>query len=200
MRRSELTELHYIVPIANVPSIMEHGILCKNRAKHLRSESVAMEEIQEIRTNKVVPGGRPLHDYANLYFHARNPMLRKRAVRHAQLCVLRVSTEILGLPGVVITDGNSASGYTAFRESPAGLAIVDRDLVFAEYWTDANQIVEWQKKSAKCAEVLVPERVPARFIDGAYVSCAESEEALAKTGFDYPSRLMPTCFLEVERW
>jgi ssDNA thymidine ADP-ribosyltransferase DarT-like protein len=153
-----------------------------------------MEEIQEIRANKVIPGGRPLHDYANLYFHARNPMLRKRAVQHAGLCVLRVSTEILDLPGAVITDGNSASGYTAFRQSPAGLAIVDRDLVFAEYWTDPNQIVAWQKKSAKCAEVLVPDEVPARFIVGAYVSCPESQRALIEAGFDLPITVDPHLF------
>jgi len=194
VRRSELVEFHYIVPIANVRSIMKRGILCKNRAKRLRPESVAMEEIQEIRANKVVPGGRLLHDYANLYFHARNPMLRKRASQHTELCVLRVSTEILDLPGAVITDGNSASGYTAFRQSPAGLAIVERDLVFAEYWTDADQIVAWQKKRAKCAEVLVLGEVPPRFILGAYVSCPESQQALIETGFDLPIAVDPHLF------
>lgn len=153
-----------------------------------------MPEIQEIRANKVVPGGRALHDYANLYFHARNPMLRKRAVRHAELCVLRVSTDILDLPGAVITDGNSASGYTAFRQSPAGLAIVDRDLVFAEYWTDADQIVEWQKKRAKCAEVLIPGEVPPRFFVGAYVSCPEFQQVLIETDFDLPITIDPHLF------
>lgn len=29
MKRSDLKELHYITPIANVPSIIQHGILCK---------------------------------------------------------------------------------------------------------------------------------------------------------------------------
>ncbi len=169
MKRSELADLHYITPIENVPSIRRRGILCKRAAKTLRPVSVAMEEIQEIRANKAVPGGRSLHDYANLYFCARNPMMYKRSARHAGLCVLRVSTAVLDLPEVVIADGNAASKYTAFWPSPEGLAKVDRALVFAEDWTDPNQIVGWQKKVAKCAEVLILERVSPDLIIG--VTC-----------------------------
>ena len=128
MKRSDLTELHYITPIANVPSILIHGILSKNRAKKLKPASVAMEEIQRIRENKAVPGGRALHDYANLYFCARNPMMYKRAALHAELCVLQLSTDVLDLPNVVIADGNLASGYTAFRPSPSGLATIDHEI------------------------------------------------------------------------
>jgi hypothetical protein len=167
---------------------MEHGILCKNKAKKLKTKpiSVAMEDIQNIRANKIVPGGLPLHDYANVYLHARNPMLRKLSDQHAELCVIRVSTKILDIENVVITDGNSASSYTAFLPSPGGLLAVDGDLVFAEYWTDTNEIVGWRKKRAKCAEILVPSRIPARFITGAHVSCREAEEALLAIGFDLP--------------
>jgi hypothetical protein len=67
--------LHYITPIANVPSILQRGILCHNQVKSLAHQSVAMPQIQQRRTKKSVPGGRHLHDYANLYFDARNPML-----------------------------------------------------------------------------------------------------------------------------
>ena len=55
-----------------------------------------------------------LHEYANLYLCARNPMLYKRRESHGTLCVLRVSTDVLDLPGVVLTGGNAASDYTAF--------------------------------------------------------------------------------------
>ncbi len=113
-------------------------------------------------------------------------MLYKRSGRHAELCVLRISTDVLGLPEAVIADGNAASKYTAFWPSPSGLAKIDRDLVFAEDWTDANQIVRWQKTAAKCAEVLVPQRVPPNLIKGAYVSCREAEQALVEMGFILP--------------
>jgi hypothetical protein len=34
-----------------------------------------------------------------------------------------------------------------------------------------------RRKSAKCAEVLVPERIDSDFVTGAYVSCSESKVA-----------------------
>src|SRR5438046_4685693 len=49
-----------------------------------RSHSVAMPEIQERRENKRVPGGRMLHEYANMYFDAHNPMLSKCRHRRSE--------------------------------------------------------------------------------------------------------------------
>jgi len=74
-----IKELHNIMPIANIPFVMEHGILSHNLRERLKipNHSVALEEVQELRARKVVPGGRPLHDYANLYFDAHNPMLSR---------------------------------------------------------------------------------------------------------------------------
>lgn len=47
MTREELTELHFITPIKNVPSILSRGILSHTRAAKVPHESVAMERIQE---------------------------------------------------------------------------------------------------------------------------------------------------------
>ena len=181
MKRSELAELHYITTISNVPSIIKNGILSHRSAERLSHTSVAMTEIQDIRAKKIVPGGMPLHGYANLYLCARNPMLYKRKDLHVGLCVLRVSTDVLDLRGVVIADGNAASDYTGFWPSPAGLDKVNRDMVFAEFWTDEDQITKWQKTRVKCAEVLIPDKVEPRFILGAYVSCAEAQHTLQTT-------------------
>ena len=135
MNRNELEELHYITAIRNVPSIMSEGILSHKRAKKINHNSVAMEEIQDRREKKVVPGGRSLHEYVNLYFHARNPMLYVRQSQHIDLCILCVSTQILDLPGVVIADRNASSDYARFAPAPKGLSIVDKESTFAEYWT-----------------------------------------------------------------
>jgi hypothetical protein len=184
VNRSDLEELHYITPIANIPSIMRRGILCKNRANPLNPVSIAMNEIQQKRANKAVPGGLQIHDYANLYFCARNPMMYKRSARHAEICVLRIDTSVLDLKGVVIADSNAASNYTGFWPSPMGLIKVHGPWVFADDWTDANQITRWQKTAAKCAEVLVPTAVSNDRITGAYVSCPESQQTLRGVGFD----------------
>jgi hypothetical protein len=133
-----------------------------------------MQEIQDRRAKVVVPGGRRLHEYVNLYVCARNPMLYKRQGQHAELCILRISLDVLDLPGVVVTDANASSPYVRFAAAPDGLRIVDQELTFAEYWTDSDRIQYYRKKSAKCAEILIPDRLDPQFLVGAYVSCEES--------------------------
>ncbi len=105
-------------------------------------------------------------------------MLFKRKTQHAGLCVLRVSTDVLRIPDVVIADGNAASQFTGFHASPAGLAKIDRDDVFAEWWRHSDQIRHWEHSRVKCAEVLVPDCVPPEHLLGAYVSCDQSAQGL----------------------
>jgi len=179
MERHELRELHYITPICNIPSILQNGILSHARAARHQHQSVAMQEIQDRRAQVRIAGGRPLHEYVNLYICARNPMLRKRKDQHLEICVLRVSCDVLDLPNVVVTDQNAASKYVRFAKAPEGLAQVNREMVFADWWTHPeDQILEWRHASLKCAEVLVPDRVEPRFIRGVYVSCEEARQAV----------------------
>ena len=170
MNRSDISELHFIAPIANVPSILEHGILSHRQAGRLTHASVAMQEVQERRKNKQIPGARPLHDYANLYFDAHNPMLSKRRSQNNEICVLRVSPDVLDLPDIIIADRNAASQWVRFYKSAEGLTQLDRDMVFAHYWTHQDQFQAWEHKSIKCAEVLVPDKIKPRLIIGAYVA------------------------------
>jgi hypothetical protein len=186
MNRDDLKELHYITTIRNVPPILSKGILSHKLAKKINHNSVAMEVIQERRKNKIVPGGRPLQDYVNLYIYARNPMLYVLQSRHVDLCILRVSIEILDLPGVIITDRNASSDYARFAPAPKGLFIVDKDLTFAEYWTHPDPFEAMRRKSAKCAEVLVPDRIDPDFITGAYVSCQEANATFEALRVDIP--------------
>lgn len=172
MNREDLQELHYITPMENVPSILRHGILSHVRAARSTHRSVAMPEMQELRSKVVIPGtGRRLHEYANLYICGRNPMLYMR--RDSNICVLSVSPKVLDLQDVIVTDQNAGSSYAAFWPAPDGLRYVDRDMTFAEDWRDSNQIEYWRKKAAKCAEVLVPDRVDPRYIQHAYVASVE---------------------------
>ena len=120
MNRDELRELQFITPIANILSIVEHGILSHVRAARLPHSSVAMPAMQDRRSQVVVPGGsRRLHEYANLYICARNPMLYLR--RHQEICVLAVSPDVLDLPDVIVTDQNAGGDYVSFRPAPDGL-------------------------------------------------------------------------------
>ena len=170
MKRHDLKELHYITPIDNVPSILSDGILSHTKAEKVPHASVAMPEIQRRRSPVAVPGGGKLHDYANLYICARNPMLYKRLLEGHQLCVIIVSTDVLDLKGVVISDSNASGNYVRFAPSPDGLSIVDAELTFADDWRDKISAEFYRKRSAKCAEVLVHDRIDPKFITGVYVA------------------------------
>jgi len=194
MERHELQELHYITPICNIRSILQHGILSHVRASRLPHQSVAMEVIQDRRAGVRVPGGRPLHEYVNLYVCARNPMLYKRQGEHLIICVLSVSPDVLDLPRVIVTDSNASSEYVRFAPAPDGLRIVDRDRTFAEYWTDQDPIQQWRKRGAKCAEVLVPDRVDPRFVVRVYVSCEQAKRQVDAFGLGLPVNIQQHLF------
>src|SRR2546427_5072035 len=127
MERTDLNELHCITPLRNLRSILEVGILSHVRAAGRPSVSIANPEVQQLRAAKRVPGGRMLHEYANLYISARNAMLyqvlgfpARPPTQHLSVCVLGVDTAVLDLPDVVITDRNAASILSIFLPSPQG--------------------------------------------------------------------------------
>lgn len=191
---ARVTELHCIMPIANLGSVMAHGILSFEQAARLPHLSVAMQPVQDRRDQKQVPGGLKLHQYANLYFHARNPMLFKRLNEASALCILRVSTAVLALQGTVISDQNAASDYVRFYHPSQwqGLAFDD---IFALDWRHPNdQIAYWRHRARKCAEVLVPQRVETRFIRGAYVIDSTASAAVSSAGFGEPVTVNPGIF------
>ncbi len=186
MNRTELLELHYITHISNVPSILKHGILCHQRAARYYPISVAMDEIQARRSVRTVPRGQPIHNYACLYLHARNPMLRKILRSHEELAILRVSTDVFDTPGSIIADGNASSDYTRFYPSPDGLENIHSSLVLARYWTSDDPYEYLHKKRSRCAELLVPDNIPHQFIIGAYVSCTIAQTSMLQAGFVLP--------------
>ena len=176
MDRDEVRELHFITSIDNLHSILMRGILCHNRAARLAHTSVASESVQDIRHGKSVPNGSSLHSYANLYFHARNPMMY--CLQHLpNLIVIRVSSDVLDISNTVITDGNAATWNTHFHPSPGGLSELDSELIFARYWTDSDYMKYLEKKRARNAEVLVPGLVPSEYIEGCYVDTQEKRRA-----------------------
>ena len=166
----EVAELYYIAPMKNVPSILQRGILCHNAAAKLIHYDISMHEIQDRRAKKKVPGGLVLHDYANLYFNARNKMMAKRRPEHDHICVLRISSTALNLSGAVIADQNASSDYALFLPSPIGVQKLHMEELFVRSWKCPNdQIREWRLGSLVCAELLIPHVVEPKLIVGAYV-------------------------------
>ena len=174
MKRTKLTELHYMCHVDNLPSILANGILSHQRAQRHRPTSIADEDVQARRSRRSVPRGQPLHTYVNLYLNARNPMLYRvtnGGRNFAHVCVLAISTNVLDLDDVVLADGNAASEATAFRSAHEGLAAIRRKRVFAQYWTHpGDPVEEAEHKRVMCAEILVPSSVNAAMIAGVYVA------------------------------
>lgn len=179
---ARVTEFQCIMPMANLPAVLKHGILSYERTAKLAHKTVAMQPVQDRRDVKKVPGGLMLHHYANLYFHARNPMMFSRQEEAPQLCVLQISTKILNLSGVVLADRNASSGYVRFLP-PSDWRLLDFDLIYALNWRDPDLFTYYEKKLKKCAEVLVPHCVEPRFITGAYVMDKAATGKLTATGF-----------------
>jgi hypothetical protein len=186
MNRSELLELHYITHIGNISSILRNGILSHKQAERHNPISVAMEEIQARRLVRVVPQGKPIHSYACLYLHARNPMLYKILRSHEELTILRVSTDVFDITNAIITDGNASSDYTRFYPSPDGLESLQSSLVLSRDWASDNPYEYWHRKRARCAELLVPDNISPQLIIGAYVSYAKSQKSVREAGFTLP--------------
>ncbi len=172
MRRADVGELFLIAPVANIDSIIRLGILSHTRAGRVPHRSVALASVQERRQHVRVSSTRMLHDFANLYFCARNPTMYY-IVNHNpidEVCLLRISTDVLDVPDVVVTDRNAASGGMSRFDPPAvGLPLIDFDVVHAQFWTHPEDpTAAWDHSRKKCAEVLVPDSVEPGYILGAY--------------------------------
>lgn len=183
-----ISELHNIMPIANLSSVMEQGIVCHNLAKNLDRSDVSMPQVQSLRDSIRIPNGMTLHQYANLYFHARNPMLYylcRNQNRGDFLCVLRVSANLLQRDDVIVTDMNASRRFARFRPA-SEVNMLNLDRIYARYWTHPdNPHDEYLHKGEKCAEVLVPQRVDPRYIFGAYVASQDVKQQMIDTGFPH---------------
>jgi hypothetical protein len=119
-----------------------------------------------------------------MYFDPKNPMLYKRQNENDNLCILKFDKSVLDLDGVVVSDRNASSKYATFYPPEYGLQEIDFDMVYASDWTDPNQYIYWNKKSTKCAEVLVPHMVSFKYVVCAAVCNEIAKLKLEKTGFD----------------
>ncbi len=182
MQTTGKSGFYNIMPIKNIPSVLQHGVLSYEHATNMPHSSVAMSEIQSKRNNVCVPNGMKLHEYANVYFDARNPMLYKR--RDEEICVLKISPQILDLPDVVVADRNASSDYVRFFEPQYSLDKLNFNLIYAEYWKDDDYFEYLKKKSFKCAELLVPHAINPAFITAVAVKDDNDKDKLLSMGFN----------------
>jgi hypothetical protein len=77
-----------------------------------------------------------------------------------------------------------------FWDVANGLARLDYQRLFAQYWTHPDDLYDQDNhKAEKCAEVLVPDRVDAGWIMGAYVANKMGLAAFTSLKTDMPVRI-----------
>lgn len=182
--RTGQDSLYNIQSIDNIRSIMQNGLLSFELASKINHTSIAMNEVQKRRDAVKVLGRLRLHQYANLYFDPRNPMLYKRKDQNDNLCILKISDSILDLTNIVVSDRNASSSYAIFYDVKTGIEQLDFGLIYARYWNDNDPLEKARKKSIKCAEVLVPSMIPYTYITGAAVANNIAYASLTGAGFD----------------
>ena len=192
--RTQKTGLYNIMPLENVSSVLQNGILSHRKAELLEHDSVAMAEIQARRERVEIPNGMMLHEYVNLYFDPRNPMMYRLRSIAETLCILKVSLDVLDLDNVVVSDQNASCKYAAFYVPEQGVGDIDFDAVFLRDWRDPDEIAARRKKHIKCAEVLVPECVPPQYLMAAAVLNRAGEDVLLRAGFPWRIYVEPDWF------
>lgn len=181
MNKNDIIELYCITHINNIPSVEKNGILCHKHAQKIKHSSIALEDIQNRREGKKIPGTKKeLHDYANVYFDAHNPMLSRVRDKNDSICVLRVHKSILDIDGIIISDMNASRYWARFEPVVKGLELLDKDEVFAEFWLHDDRIEQDRHRGVKCAEVLVPDLIQPDYIFGAYVANSTAKKKLSE--------------------
>lgn len=131
-------EVGYISPLANVPSILDRGILSHELATSVPHESVADVQVQNRRARVTIDVGnghlRRLHSYANVYLNPRNAMLRRVMANDVVVMMLRAQ-ELFVAPGARVTSRNASTDSMQSYPLPHGLARLDYERVFSESWT-----------------------------------------------------------------
>ncbi len=186
--------LYNIQAIENIRSIMESGLLSHEDSRTIEHTSIAMKEVQQRRDMVYIPNGLGLHQYANVYFDPRNPMLSARRSENENICILKFDCCILDFDGVVVSDRNASSAYAGFYPPELGLEAIDFKLVYASYWTDDHYYEYLKKKSIKCAEVLVPHQIPYDYVLCAAVVNDDAKQKLEQAGFDRKIMVEPRMF------
>ena len=181
--RSHCKYFYNIMPIINIPSVIENGILRFYKTQSISHASVALTTVQERREQVTIPNGGKLHSYANLYFTYHNPMMYRRQNEAENLCVLVIDLNVLEIPGCILSDRNAAADLVKFYSPEDGFDKINFNLVYAQSWIDPDNFYS-PKKAIKCAEILVPNCVPYKYLLGAYVLDENSQRKLIDLGFD----------------
>jgi hypothetical protein len=149
-----------MAPKMNMPSILDKGILCHNKAQGIEHIDFSLYGVQKRRL--------PYHDYVPLYFNTHTPMQyvlthdvkgRKAVIEQSDLVfILFKAQTIFSIPNVQFTDGNAADRESTLYKEMTDLGKLDWPVIL-----EKNRCYNSELKRKKAAEVLVPSRIPPEY-------------------------------------
>lgn len=166
-----IKSLYYITHKNNVPSILDRGILSRERIEAEGVECASMfkrktDARKDIRQRcKITPknDGKTLLHYANLFFQPRNPRMYRAILEIGKenLAVVEVENTVLKGQGVLIADGNAADELTQFYPPHPGLKKLQQQwkVIQNGWWKRCDG-----SKRKTMAECLVPTCVGSEYI------------------------------------
>lgn len=178
-----------MTPRRNLPSILEKGILCYNRARYIPHQSVALSSVQKKRRS----GGADLHDFVPLYFATHTPMQylitmgskrRSKVIDESELVFIEIdAVSIFKSTDIFFTDGNAASYETSFYDHITDLDSLNWDIIRTR---NCSSDVYRRKKAA---EVLIPDQISPDFFRRIVVYDQKSKTQLKKEITKYAKQL-----------
>jgi hypothetical protein len=172
--RRRIPYLYHLTHLINLPTIFEHGILSHDAAhRHSLVAADLSEDAVQERRRRMTPAHVPLHAYVPLYFTPKNPMLYARRDVQESVVILGVAPRLLLAPGAYFTDGNAAARETRFYRGAEALGKLPWNVLHAHFWSPFPD-----GKRRRCAEALVPGRVPVGEILKVFCHSEEAKRAV----------------------
>ena len=159
-----IESLYYILPIDNLSSVLENGILCRNLAPRSHM-SFANEEIQ-INRHQIIPCqdiGFNLHDYVPLFFSERPPLLYSANISPIDTVKIFISPKILLEPGAIFFDMNAVSDSATLFNDIRELPNLNWEIIHRRYYGRYYSEREHINYLYRQAEADIPLRIMPKF-------------------------------------
>lgn len=168
-----VSHLHYMARLTTMTSIACVGILSYRKRQLLSTDARLQQSFRQLGMDSIADPfvqfrrdhrqafGRNLHEYVPLYIGIFTPMQyvvtrdnfadQAGTIVFAEVDVMKV----FDIEGICYADGNAASASTTFYNDTSGIDEIAWSIVLHENRCWSDDYKRW-----KCAEVLVPDRVP----------------------------------------
>ena len=179
--------------VDNLKSLSNSGIFSRSAVRNFKN--VANLDVVSRRSGiHEDVHGKPLLDYACLYFNPKNPMLYAKKEIQDSMAIIEVKKDVLKFGTTVYTDGNAASSDTRFFAGGYNnfdcLGELNWDCIYASSWNDHED-----GRRLRCAEVLVLKCIGTHLIAGVHVRTSAVKNSVDHLT-EFPVNVTPSKFFQ----